>query len=135
EVPPLALADPDRLDVDALSRNEAVELFVARAQAVKREFSLSESNAATVHAICARLEGLPLALELAAARITTLTPQALLGRLDERLNVLTGGTRDADERQRTLRNTIEWSYELLDEPEQRLFEGLSVFVDGCQFDA
>src|SRR5206468_811960 len=85
--------------------------------------------------ICARLDGLPLAIELAAARIKLLPPQALLTRLSQRLQLLTGGARDAPARQQTLRNTIKWSYDLLDASEQRLFRRLSVFVGGCPLEA
>jgi len=88
-----------------------------------------------VVAICRRLEGLPLALELAAARIAVFSPSALLRRLSGRLALLTGGARDTDERHQTLRNTIEWSYDLLEAPDQQLFRRLAVFVDGCRPDA
>jgi class 3 adenylate cyclase len=104
DVPPLAV--PDRGDLDVIRGNEAVALFTARAQDVRPDFSLSPENAAAVSEICARLDGLPLAIELAAARIVLLTPQALLERLDQRLQLLTGGVRDAEPRQRTLRATI-----------------------------
>jgi predicted ATPase/DNA-binding CsgD family transcriptional regulator len=131
-VPPLAVPDPQCLpDVVALSQYESVALFLQRAQALKPEFQLTRATAPVVAKICARLEGLPLAIELAAARITLLPPQALLSRLGQRLAVLTTGTRDAPARQQTLRQTIEWSYHLLDESEQRLFRQLSVFVGGC----
>ncbi len=135
EVPPLALPASARVDLNTLGANESITLFVARAQAVKPEFVLTERNARAVRDICVRLDGLPLALELAAARTSTLTPEALVRRLDERLTLLTGGARDVDDRQRTLRKTIEWSYELLDERERTLFERLSVFVDGCRLEA
>jgi predicted ATPase/class 3 adenylate cyclase/DNA-binding CsgD family transcriptional regulator len=131
-VPPLALPDPTRLpDLVALSQYDAVALFIQRAQAVKPTFQLTNANAPAVAEICARLDGLPLAIELAAARIKLLPPQALLARLGQRLQMLTGGARDAPARQQTLRNTIEWSYQLLDSQEQRLFQRLSVFVGGC----
>jgi predicted ATPase len=134
EVPALSLpATSDGLN--ELVGNDAVALFVARTKAVRREFLLGSENAATVAQICRVLEGLPLAIELAAARTSALTPQALLRRLDQRLPLLTGGTRDADERQRTLRATIDWSYDLLEAAEQKLFARLSVFVDGCRIDA
>jgi predicted ATPase/class 3 adenylate cyclase len=120
-------------EVPPLADDEAVTLFVTRARAAASDFAV-DGNADVVVTLCRRLEGLPLALELAAARAAVLSPRALLARLDERLSLLTGGPRDADERQRTLLNTIEWSYELLDEPEQRLFRDLSVFVDGCRLD-
>jgi predicted ATPase/class 3 adenylate cyclase len=121
-------------DVPPLTEDEAVTLFVARAQAAVAEFTV-DGDAEIIATLCRRLEGLPLALELAAARTTLLSPRALLAKLDERLSILTGGRRDADERQRTLRGTIQWSYDLLDVAEQRLFRDLSVFVDGCRFDA
>jgi predicted ATPase/DNA-binding CsgD family transcriptional regulator len=118
-----------------LSQYAAVALFLQRAQAVKPEFQLTSSNARSIAAICARLDGLPLAIELAAARIKMLPPQALLARLGQRFVVLTSGARDAPVRQQTLRNTIEWSYQLLDAEEQRLFQRLSVFADGCTLEA
>jgi predicted ATPase/serine/threonine protein kinase/DNA-binding CsgD family transcriptional regulator len=131
-VPPLPLPDPKRLpDLTALSHYTAVALFTQRAQAVKSDFQLTNANARAIAEICARLDGLPLAIELAAARIKLLLPQALLARLDQRLDVLTGHWRDVPARQQTLRNTIAWSYNLLDAQEQRLFRLLSVFVDGC----
>jgi len=115
----------------ALSHYEAVELFVSRDQAVKPAFQLSKTNAPAIAEICARLDGLPLAIELAAARIKVLPPQALLARLGQRLAVLTDGAKDVPARQQTLRNTIEWSYQLLDAQEQQLFRRLSAFVGGC----
>lgn len=135
-VPPLALPDPKRLsDLAALSRYAAVVLFLQRAQATKPDFQLTNANARAVAEICARLDGLPLAIELAAARIKLLPPQALLARLDQRLAVLTSGVRDVPARQQTLRNTIAWSYHLLDAGEQRLFRRLSVFIGGCTLEA
>jgi len=131
-VPPLALPDPKRLsDLAALSHNAAVALFLQRAQAVKPDFQLTNANARAIVEICVRLDGLPLAIELAAARMKLLPPQALLARLVQRLAVLAGASRDVPARQQTLRNTIAWSYNLLDSAEQRLFRRLSVFVDGC----
>ncbi len=114
---------------------DAAILFAERARAATGDFSLSDANVATVAAICARLDGLPLALELAAARIPLLSPQALLARLDESLGLLTGGPRDAEDRQRTLRGTIDWSYELLTVQEQELFARLAVFAGGARLDA
>ena len=135
-VPPLAVPDPKHLpDLVALSQYEAVALFISRAQAIKPEFQVTNANAPAVAEICARLDGLPLAIELAAARIKLLPPQALLARLGQRLAVLTSGARDVPARQQTLRNTIEWSYHLLDAQEQRLFRQLSVFVGGCTLEA
>ena len=135
-VPPLALPDPKRLpDAVALSQYEAVALFLQRAQAVQPDFQLTTANARSVAEICARLDGLPLAIELAAARIKLLPPPALLARLEHRLAVLTSGARDVPVRQQTLRNTIAWSYHLLDAAEQRLFRRLSVFVGGFTLEA
>ena len=135
-VPPLALPDPTHLSKRAaLARTPAVALFLQRARAARPDFKLTSTNARAVAEICMRLDGLPLAIELAAARMKVLSPQALLARLDQPLNVLTGGTRDAPARQQTLRNTIEWSYQLLDAREQRLFRWLSVFVGGCSLQA
>jgi predicted ATPase/class 3 adenylate cyclase/tetratricopeptide (TPR) repeat protein len=132
----LTVPDPTHLpDLVTLSHYEAVELFVSRAQAVKPEFQLSETNVPVIAEICSRLDGLPLAIELAAARIKLLPPQALLARLGQRLAVLTGGPRDAPARQQTLRNTIAWSYNLLEAQEQRLFRRLAVFVGGCTLEA
>ncbi len=135
-VPPLALPDPIHLpDVAALSHYAAVALFLQRAQAVKPDFQITNANARAIAEICVRLDGLPLAIELAAARMKLLPPQALLARLDQRLAVLTGASRDVPTRQQTLRNTIAWSYNLLDAAEQRLFRRLSVFIGGCTLEA
>jgi len=136
-VPPLALPELKHLpDVDALLQYPAVALFVQRIQDVKPDFVLTRSNAATIAEICMLLDGLPLAIELAAARVKLLPPQTLLTHLKHhRLQVLTGGTRDAPERQQTLRNTVAWSYDLLNDDEQRLFRRLSVFMGGCTLDA
>ena len=131
-VPPLALPDPKCIPpLEELSRLPAVALFVERAQAVKPEFALTKENAPLVTAICARLDGLPLALELAAARVKMLSPAAMLARLESRLNLLTGGARDLPTRQQTLRSTVDWSYGLLNASEQTLFRRLSVFTGGC----
>ena len=135
-VPPLAVPEPRHLpDLVALSQYEALALFLSRAQTVKPEFQLSNANARSVAEICRHLDGLPLAIELAAARLKLLPPQALLARLGQRLAVLTSGARDAPARQQTLRNTIAWSYHLLNGEEQRLFRRLSVFVGGCTLQA
>jgi predicted ATPase/class 3 adenylate cyclase len=120
--------------VPALGDGEALALFVERAQAVKGSFGLN-GNRQVVAEICRRLDKLPLAIELAAARIKLLPEQALLERLDAKLKVLTGGARDLDERQRTLRATIDWSYQLLSEEEQLLFRRLAVFAGGRTFEA
>jgi predicted ATPase len=131
-VPPLALPDLKAIPpLDVLSRLPAVALFVERARAVKREFGLTEENASAVAAICTRLDGLPLAIELAAARIKLLSPSAMLGRLESRLSLLTGGARDLPTRQQTLRSTVDWSHGLLNAAEQTLFRRLSVFTGGC----
>ncbi|HKM46371.1 MAG TPA: protein kinase [Terriglobales bacterium] len=131
-VPPLALPDLKSIPpLEVLSRLPAVALFVERAQAVKREFALTKENAPAVAAICARLDGLPLAIELAAARIKLLPPSAMLARLESRLNLLTGGARDLPTRQQTLRSTVDWSHGLLNAAEQSLFRRLSVFTGGC----
>jgi predicted ATPase/class 3 adenylate cyclase len=130
-VPPLTLPAPNDLLVpEVLMRFESVALFVDRATAVRTDFKLDTRNAALVADIVARLEGLPLAIELAAARIRLLSLEAIRDRLGSRLDLLTGGARDLPERQRTLRGTIEWSYELLDERHRTLFERLAVFVGG-----
>jgi predicted ATPase/class 3 adenylate cyclase len=135
-VPPLALPDPERPPpVERLTQYEAVRLFVERAKAAKADFSVTNDNAPAVAEICYRLDGLPLAIELAAARIKVLSPQKMLGRLSNRLKLLTGGARDLPERQRTLRSTIEWSYGLLEEGEKVLFARLSVFAGGRTLEA
>ena len=118
-------------DAETLSSFSAVALFVERARAVRPGFTLNDDNAAAVVEICRRLDGLPLAIELAAARCNVLTPQAMLRRLDHRLRLLTDGARDAPERQRTLRGAIAWSHDLLSTEEQILFRRLGVFVGGC----
>ncbi len=135
-VPPLAVPDLDASEpLATLAAYEGVQLFLERAQAVKPEFELTSGNAPAVAEICARLDGLPLAIELGAARVRILSPEALLGRLSQRLALLTGGARDAPARQRTLRDTIEWSYGLLSASEQRLFARLSVFLGGRTIEA
>ena len=135
-VPPLSLPDLNHLpDLVTLSQYEAVALFIARAQALKHDFQVSNASAPAVAEICTRLDGLPLAIELAAARIKLLPPPALLARLGQRLAVLTGGVHDAPARHQTLRKTIDWSYQLLDADEERLFRRLSVFAGGCTFEA
>lgn len=133
-LPPLALPDAHATQVDELLQSPAVALFVQRATKVQPTFSMTSANGAAVAAICIRLDGLPLALELAAARIRILEPVALLKRLDDALDLLTTGDRDLPERQRTLRATIDWSYSLLDTSEQRLLRRLSVFADGWTLD-
>ncbi|GAC1350462.1 MAG: hypothetical protein NVSMB27_33210 [Ktedonobacteraceae bacterium] len=135
-VTPLALPDPRHLpNLVALSQYEAVALFIARAQAARHEFQVTNATAPAVSEICVRLDGLPLAIELAAARITLLSPQALLARLGQRFTLLTGGSQDALKRHQTLRNTLAWSYDLLEAEEQRLFRRLCVFVGGTTLPA
>jgi predicted ATPase/DNA-binding CsgD family transcriptional regulator len=135
-VPPLVVPDPRHLpDLVTLLQYEAVALFISRAQAVKADFQVTNATALAIAEICVRLDGLPLAIELAAARIKLFPPPALLARLSQRLAVLTGGARDAPARQQTLRDTIAWSYHLLDADEQRLFRRLSVFAGGCTLQA
>jgi predicted ATPase len=133
---PLAVPNLEQpLVRDELSQVTSVVLFVQRVQAILPAFQLSEENARDVAEICNRLDGLPLALELAAARISLLPPAALLERLEPRLPLLSSMRQDLPMRQKTLRNTIAWSYRLLTEEEQRLFRLLSVFVDGCTLEA
>ena len=130
-VPPLPLpADPGAASVEELAASPAVALFVDRARAVRPGFALTEGNAAAVAEICRRLEGLPLAIELAAARIRLLDPPALLDRLARSLDALGTGAVDLPERQRTLRATVEWSMGLLAGAERSLLEAVAVFVDG-----
>jgi len=139
--PPLTLpAFPPRaalqqIDSTALEENPAVQLFLQRVQAAQPDFHLTPGNATVIAEICHRLEGIPLAIELAAPRLKLLSPQALLARLEGRLQVLTGGARDLPERQRTMRTTIAWSYELLSPAEQALFRRLAVFVGGWTLEA
>jgi predicted ATPase len=135
-VPPLSVpALSGAASPETIERYDAVALFIERAQAVKPDFRLTAANAAEVVEICARLDGLPLALELAAARIRLFPPAALLQRLSNRLALLTGGARDRPSRQQTLRGTIDWSYSLLSVEEQTVFARLSVFAGGCTFEA
>ena len=136
-VPTLRLPKGDHkgLSIEQIASNAAVQLFSERAQAVKHDFKLTDENATSIAEICLRLDGLPLAIELAAARVRLFSPQALLERLGSRLQFLRGGARDLPVRQQTLRDAIDWSFELLDTREQRLFELLSVFPGGCQLEA
>ena len=134
-VPPLGLpgADLKQQTIEQLTQYEAVRLFIERILAVKPDFEVTNENTLAVAEICFRLDGLPLAIELAAARIRLFSPQALLERVGSRLNLLRGGARDLPVRQQTLRDTIDWSYELLDTDEQRLFGLLSIFTS-CTFE-
>jgi predicted ATPase len=135
-VPPLSLPEPEaEQEVESLGRSEAVRLFVERAQAANPKFTLDRENARDVAEICRRLDGLPLVIELAAARVRLLSPQSLLTRLNSSLGILTGGARDLPERQQTLRNTIAWSYGLLGKDEQALFAQLAVFSGGFDLQA
>lgn len=135
-VAPLALPDPSQLlSVEATARVPAVALFAARARQVRANFVLTPENAATVATICQQVDGLPLAIELAAARVRILSPQMLLTLLEHRLQVLTGGPQDLPVRQQTLRGTLAWSYDLLPEPAQALFRRLAIFVGGCTLEA
>ncbi len=135
-VPPLALPDLHRLpELAALSQYAAVALFIQRACAVQPDFAVTNATAPAVAEICHRLDGLPLAIELAATRVKLLPISALLVRLDNRLTLLTGGARDLPARQQTIRATIDWSYDLLTAAEQRLFRYLSVFVGGCTLES
>jgi predicted ATPase/DNA-binding SARP family transcriptional activator len=136
DVPPLSVPDTDyQAPLALLIEYEALAMFEQCARSVRQDFALTETNAPVVAEICARLDGLPLAIELAAARTRLFSPDALLNRLDERLKLLTGGARDRPARLQTLRNTIDWSYDLLSEDEQTLFARLSVFQDGRTVEA
>ncbi len=135
-VHPFALPEPTQVaDLAHLSEIPSVALFVERAREANPTFALTTDNAATIVELCQRLDGLPLALELAAARLSLLTPAALLQRLEHRLPLLTRGARDLPARQQTLRNTIAWSYDLLETGEQQLFRRLAVFVGGFTLEA
>lgn len=135
-VSPLPLPDLNQFSpADALTQFAALTLFVQRARAITPRFQLTEANAHTIAEICIRLDGLPLAIELAAARTRLLSPQALLSRLSHRLEVLTGGARHAPDRQQTMRATVAWSYYLLTPPQQHLFRCLAVFAGGCTLQA
>ncbi|WP_326544733.1 adenylate/guanylate cyclase domain-containing protein [Mycolicibacterium sp. ND9-15] len=133
-LPPLAVGDPDE-DVDSLIHSDAIGLFVERARQVKADFALTASNARSVVEVCRRLDGVALAIELAAARIIAMSPGELLTRLDRRFQVLAGARRGAVERHATLRAAIDWSYDLLSEAEQRLLGRMAVFSGGCTLEA
>ncbi len=134
-VAPLTIPDPDRASVEALAANPAVALFVERAQAIEPGFALGEDNAAILAEICRRLDGLPLAIELAAARLRVLPLPALLARITNRLTLLTSGARDYPERSRTIRATVAWSHDLLSATEQVVFRRLGVFAGGFTLSA
>src|SRR5215218_6173572 len=135
-VPPLSVPDVRHLpDLKALSQYEAVRLFIERAKSAKVDFEVTDESAPAVAEICVRLDGLPLAIELAAARITMLPPKAMLQRLSSRLKLLTGGARDLPVRQRTLRGAIEWSHTLLGDGEKTLFARMAVFSGGRTLEA
>jgi predicted ATPase/DNA-binding winged helix-turn-helix (wHTH) protein len=121
--------------VSPLEQDSAVQLFVQRATAVRPNFTVTEENSSAIRDICLRLDGLPLAIELAAARTKVLSPKAILDRLQSRLQLLTGGALDLPERQQTLRNTVDWSHGLLNAAEQKLFRRSSVFAGGCTMEA
>ncbi|MGI8812936.1 MAG: protein kinase domain-containing protein [Pyrinomonadaceae bacterium] len=134
-VPPLSPPEGDLRSLSDFRSNEAVALFVERAISARPDFELTEQNAKTVGKICLRLEGLPLAIELAAARIRILNPEGILSRLEQRLQFLTGGPRDLPQRQQTIQNMVDWSYELLSPEEQTMFLALSVFAGGFRLEA
>lgn len=135
-VPPLSIPDLAHLPPsDQLARYDAVQIFIERAQAVKAGFAITEANANAIVEICARLDGLPLAIELAAAHSKLLSPQALLARLEDRFTLLSTSALNLPERHQTLHNTIDWSYNLLSETEQALFRRLGVFVGGFTLEA
>src|SRR5262249_30816205 len=135
-VPPMTVpgrSAPDR--PDELIQFEGVALFMQRAVEVAPNFALNRENARGVAEICRRLDGLPLAIEHAAARVKVLSPEAILSRLDRRLKLLVGGRLDLPQRQQALETAIAWSYNLLDDGEKALFRGLSVFAGGCSLQA
>jgi predicted ATPase len=134
-VPPLSLPAATITSASAIADTEAARLFVQRARASRPDFTISDANAAEIAAICRRLDGLPLAIELAAARIKLLAPRAILARLEQRFDLLRSDARDVDPRHRTLRDVIDWSYDLLAPEEQDLFAVLSVFAGGFSLDA
>ena len=141
QVRPLSVPEPGpgrtwkSLDPEELAAYDATELFLRRAQAVRPDFVLTPHNSLAIASICRHLDGLPLAIELAAARLKILTPEALLSRLANRLDILTGGARDQPERLQAMRSAIAWSYDLLEPSEQALFQRLAVFVNGFTLDA
>ncbi len=134
-VPSLSLPNQDEVAKEAAMGFESVQLFVERASAANRNFQLTEENASSVAQICSRLDGIPLAIELAASRITVFSPEQIAKRLDDRFKLLTGGSRTALPRQQTLRALIDWSYDLLSDDERALLRRLSVFAGGWTFEA
>jgi len=134
-VPSLNLPDPDTASLEAVAACEAAQLFIERAAAVSPKFSISDNNAAAIGQICRRLDGIPLALELAAARVTVLSPGQIASRLDDRFKLLTGGSRTALPRQQTLRAMLDWSFDLLTDAERTLLRRLSVFANGWTLEA
>ncbi|HEY5983212.1 MAG TPA: adenylate/guanylate cyclase domain-containing protein [Anaerolineales bacterium] len=134
-VPSLTLPPESGAGLESLAQSESVQLFVERASAANPRFKLTDQNAPAVAQICRRLDGIPLALELAAARLTTFSAEQVAARLDDRFRLLTGGSRTALPRQQTLRALIDWSYDLLSEPERSLFRRFSVFAGGCTYEA
>ena len=134
QVPSLVLPDPSDITRQALLGSESIQLFLDRASAVNSKFSLTEKNASSVAQICHRLDGIPLAIELAAARITVFSAEQIGARLEDRFKLLTGGSRTALPRQQTLRALIDWSYDILSEDEQKLFRRLSIFAGGWSFE-
>src|SRR5512140_1589748 len=134
-VPPLSLPEPQAITRTDLERCESAQLFIERASAANRKFTLTPQNIPAVAQICRRLDGIPLALELAAARVTAFSPEQIAAHLDDRFRLLTGGSRTALPRQQTLRALIDWSYELLSEDERALLRRLSVFAGGWTFEA
>ena len=135
EVPAMTLPPAGYRASLEVNRCEGIHLFAERARAARSEFEITADNAPAVIELCRRLDGLPLAMELAAARVGLLPPEAMLARLGNRLALLTGGARDLPDRQRTLRSTLDWSYDLLDAEERSLFARLAVFVGGWTLDA
>jgi predicted ATPase/class 3 adenylate cyclase len=135
QVPSLAVPEPDETGFEVVGRTDAAELFADRARATNPRFALTAANALAVAQICRRLDGIPLALELAAARTRLFPPEQIAARLGDRFRLLTGGSRTALPRQQTLRAMIDWSYDLLTEDERALLRGISVFADGWTFEA
>ena len=134
-VPSLSLPDPTQVTREAIADYESIQMFVERARAVQSHFALTDANASYVAPICQRLDGIPLALELAAARVAVFSPEEIASRLDDRFRLLTGGSRTALERHQTLRALIDWSHDLLSDEERILFRQLSVFAGGWTFEA